>query len=103
MKQCPYCNQEIQDDVKKCTFCTASLISEAQIKWYFRTHVLIVGFLCVGPFILPLVWLNPHLSQKKKIVITVITLAFTYLLTVWVMRAVSSIVEYYKLVFENIP
>ena len=49
-------------------------------KWYFKGSTLIVAFFVVGPLILPAVWLNPHFSRRKKIVFTVLCIAFTLLL-----------------------
>lgn len=66
-------------------------------KWYFRTSTLIVGFLIVGPLILPLVWVNPRYSWTKKIVISAIILVISLVLIQALAGAIKSIFEYYQL------
>ncbi len=66
-------------------------------KWYFRASTLIVGFLIVGPLILPLVWVNPRYSVTKKIVISVIILAISLFLIKALACAIKAISDYYEL------
>jgi len=66
-------------------------------KWYFKNWSLIVSFLCVGPFMLPLVWANPSFSKKTKIIISVVIIALTYLLTAILVKSLKSIGSYYQL------
>ncbi|MDD5567648.1 MAG: hypothetical protein PHY88_00320 [Candidatus Omnitrophica bacterium] len=49
-------------------------------KWFFKPTSLVIGFLLVGPFILPLIWTNPGFTNKKKTVLTIIILALSCLL-----------------------
>lgn len=65
-------------------------------KWYFKPSWLVVLFLCVGPFVLPLVWINPGFSRNQKIIINVIVIAVTYFLSVMFVGAVKSIMAYYQ-------
>ncbi|MBU1061787.1 MAG: hypothetical protein KJ952_03595 [Candidatus Omnitrophica bacterium] len=74
------------------------LDKKQQGKWYFKTYALIMAFLFVGPFALPLVWLNPDFSVKKKSVITLIVIFITYFLGILVNNSLKTIIEYYKLV-----
>lgn len=66
-------------------------------KWYFKAPVLVLAFLCIGPFMLPLVWFNPCLSNRKKTVISVIALILSILLGMILSKSLGSIDEYYKL------
>ena len=68
-----------------------------QGKWYFRTWPLIASFLCVGPFMLPLVWSNPRFSKKSKIVISIVIIILTYLLLKFFIKSLKSINSYYQL------
>jgi len=68
-------------------------------KWYFKASTLIISFLCVGPFTLPLVWLNPRFSQKVKIIISVIIIVLSYYLGVLLFGSLKSIGNYYKTLF----
>lgn len=67
-------------------------------KWYFKTSVLIVAFLCVGPFMLPLVWINPRYKMAKKIVITAIIVVLSYALGLVLYKSLENISSYYNLI-----
>lgn len=49
-------------------------------KWCFRPGMLVLIFFCVGPFVLPLVWMKPRLNIQAKVFWTLILLAVTYFL-----------------------
>ena len=95
MNKCPHCAQEIDGKVNFCPFCGGKL-AQKKSKWYFRTSSLIVGFLLLGPLILPLVWANPQYSARKKIIITAACLLFTLLLTVFFVNTLSGLMQYYQ-------
>lgn len=65
-------------------------------KWYFKTYVYIIAFLCVGPFVLPLAWLNPRYKLTKKVIITLVTIIASYLLGIILTRSMESIYKYYE-------
>ena len=71
-------------------------------KWYFQPYVLVIAFLSVGPFALPLVWRNPRFSRRSKTVITIIIIVLSYLLGVVLVKSVKSIYEYYNLMFQEL-
>lgn len=66
-------------------------------KWYFKSWSLVISFLCVGPFMLPLVWVNPHLNKNTKIIISVAIIILTYLLVVVSLKSLKTISNYYQL------
>ncbi|MBI5123906.1 MAG: hypothetical protein HZA72_00630 [Candidatus Omnitrophica bacterium] len=69
-------------------------------KWYFRTYVYVILFLCVGPFALPLVWINPRYALTKRIVLTIITLIASYVIFVMLAKSTESIHSYYQQILE---
>ncbi|MDD5505458.1 MAG: hypothetical protein PHR73_01725 [Candidatus Omnitrophica bacterium] len=66
-------------------------------KWYFRTWALVISFLSVGPFMLPLVWVNPGFSKKTKVIISEMIIILSCLLTAVFLKSLDSLNEYYKL------
>ncbi|MBL7070567.1 MAG: hypothetical protein ISS26_00130 [Candidatus Omnitrophica bacterium] len=69
-------------------------------KWYYKTSVLVIAFLCVGPLALPLAWLNPTYTKLNKIVITLIMLVVAYFLWNICEDSLRAIGDYYKMFKE---
>jgi len=91
--------EEIQDEAIKCRFCNEFLSARPETPktpWYCKSSVLAICFLTVGPFALPLVWLHPVFSFRKKIILTVIVLALTYWLGSLFLHSAKTIFDYYK-------
>lgn len=69
-------------------------------KWYFKTYIFVIAFLCIGPLALPLAWINPRYDTKKKILVTLVVLLISYLIFVAMARSAASIHTYYKQIQE---
>ena len=78
--------------IKKC-------MEDPKEKWYFKTHVLIITFLFVGPLCLPIVLFNPNYDKKKKTVISIIIIILSILMGTVFVNSMKSIIKYYSLVF----
>lgn len=69
--------------------------------WYCKTSTLVIGFLAVGPLVIPLIWLNPRYSTAKKITLTVFMVLITILLCKILVTAFSSMQKYYRVIEGN--
>jgi hypothetical protein len=69
-------------------------------KWYFKTYVYVIAFLCIGPFALPLAWINPRYNTVKKVMVTAITLIVSYFLFLLLAKSLESISGYYQQVMQ---
>ena len=46
-------------------------------KWYFKKGTLVFALLAIGPFALPLLWINPRYSILAKVFWTALILGLT--------------------------
>lgn len=67
------------------------------IPWYFSATSLVVAFFCVGPFMLPLIWMHPTMTLKKKGAYSAVIAGISLFLLFATLRALSALREYYKL------
>lgn len=75
--------------------------NQNQPKWYFKTWSLIASFFCVGPFMLPLLWVNPRFSKRLKVIVSAVVIIFTLILTILLARAISSLGSYYQFMLDE--
>lgn len=97
-KLCQLCRKEIQLDAQYCPYCGYSFSAQRE-KWYLRTSTFWIAVLVVGPFALPLLWLNQKISIIVKAVVSIIVLALSYYLGVLFIKSLNAIIENYKIIF----
>ncbi len=81
MKKCPFCAEEIQEEAIKCKHCGEFIIDGpmqgAKTNWKYKTSVVVISLLLIGPLALPLVWFNPNYSTAVKAVLTILVIGLT--------------------------
>lgn len=71
-------------------------MDEKKEKWYFKTTVLVMALLSVGPLALLLLWFNPCFNLKMKAIISAAVAVLSYYLTVIAANYLKTLTDYYR-------
>ena len=97
MQTCTACKKDMADDANFCAHCgTMASGEKPKERWYYSLPSLLVSFMVVGPFMLPLLWAKPGLTAKTKIICTIIILILSYFIFIVFMKSINSIISSYK-------
>ena len=100
-RTCPFCAEEIKRDAVKYKHCGEFLDQKPKTKWYFQTNWLVISFLVVGPFALPLFWFNPRYDRNVKIVISIVVIAASYYATLMLSHSYRTLTEFYQMLNQS--
>lgn len=76
---------------------------EKKAPWYFKSGSLVIAFLCVGPLMLPLLWMHPKMSKSSKLMLTVVIGVLSYFLVMWTMESFKKISASYQELLGVLP
>ena len=93
--QCPKCKRTLASEARFCHHCGFELppdVAERTSAWYYEpVFVLLMIFLVLAIFGLPLLWKSPRFSGSQKIVITLATLIYTGIIA-WLMYYLVAVI-----------
>jgi hypothetical protein len=104
VRHCPKCSRRVELGDLYCRHCGSRLHwqsrGEPQAEaWYLHpVAIILLGFLVLGPFVLPLVWRSPLMPTWGKWTLTILLLAYTaflVVLTIWVVNLVMGSLQGY--------
>ena len=76
---CALCGKDIGHNDAYCRHCGAK--KGQGVRWYHKTWgIIILLFLVLGPLAIPLLWRSPVIPRERKLLLTMLCLAFTSLL-----------------------
>lgn len=99
--RCPKCKQKLVAGARFCHRCGAELspeLVEKTARWYHEpVFVLLMIFLVLAIFGLPLLWRSPRFSGWQKVVVSIITILYTGAI-LWAIyyMVFSVLIPYYK-------
>jgi hypothetical protein len=82
--RCPQCKEKLVTGAKFCHQCGTALppeVTEKTVSWYYDpVFVILIIFLVLAVFGLPLLWRSPRFTEWQKWTISILTVIYTGLI-----------------------
>ncbi len=100
---CRACGAPLAPEAQYCSQCgkpidpTSALGPSSKPKWYHNIWVvLLMLFVVLGPFGLPLLWKSPRFPKWAKLALTCLTLLYTWWLVMLTLAAARSAITHFN-------
>lgn len=92
---CAACGARAQTGQRFCSMCGKELV--AGTPWYYQpASIVLLAFLVLGPFALPLVWKTPKFTRSSKILWILVILVYTGITIFYFWKIAAIYMEHFR-------